>query len=122
MKIYRFNNNPSQLPDCWQKSITGTATLPCFDADLEYVIRELRQANQLKYYKFGFTKSQLIKACRTFKNQAKFCIDKSILRWSKASRLVIIEIDSRHVWEFEDQVMFDQRKVTTKLNKKEQTV
>jgi hypothetical protein len=98
------------LNDCWQKSIASACNLPCFDEDIQYILSELSPAER-KYWIFGYTKDQFVKACRQFKQQLKFCTYRKIAEWSDKSRLVVYEVDKKYLFIFKDQVLFDRRKV-----------
>ena len=102
MKIFRFSNSPSMLDNCWQKSIASNCDLPCFNEDIAYILNEL--GREKKHWVFGFTKSQFVKACKTFKKQAKFACDKSILKWSDQSKLKVFEIDEKDVFVFSERM------------------
>ena len=108
IKILRYDNNPRFLDKCWQKSIISICDPPCFNDDLYYILSELPQI-KLKYWLFGFTKKQFIKANKNFKQSLKFCIDKSIAKWSNKSKLISYEINEKNLFIFDDQVLFDIR-------------
>ena len=120
MKIFRFNNNPSQLNDCWQKSIASACQLPCFSDDIRYILSELNR--ERKYWLFGYTKNQFVNACRRFKQQLKFCTYRKIAEWSTESVLEIHTISEKDIYFFEDQVIFDKRKSTIINRYKELTI
>jgi hypothetical protein len=65
MRIFRFDK-ASYLDDCWQKSVISTASLPCFNEDIAYILREIPKHDR-KNWLFGFTKSNLLKLVKPLK-------------------------------------------------------
>ena len=108
LKIFRYENVDHGI-DCWQKSVIWSCDLPMLNEDISYVLTEL--GRERKYWLFGFTREQYIRACRRVKNQAKFCVDKSIVTWNPDVKLSTFYIDEKHLFDFGDQVLFDKRKI-----------
>ena len=109
LKILRFTGHVTQIEDCWQKSVASFCSLSYFNEDLAYILREIPQ-RKLRHWVFGFTKDQFVQACKGFKTASKFCTYKDILNWSNQSELKVYRINEKHVFIFEDQVLFDKRK------------
>ena len=107
LKIYRYENVDLKI-DCWQKSVIWSCNLPTFNEDISYILTEL--GRERKYWFFGFTREQYIRACRRVKHQAKFCTDKRIVMWNPDIKLNTFYIDEKYVFDFGDQVLFDRRK------------
>lgn len=108
IKIFRFSGEPSQRADCWQRFIISNCNMPAFDSDISYVLNNLPRWER-QYWRFGFTKAQFVKACRTFKPSVKYFSDKSLLKWNPNCPLMTDYIDEKYIWEFDDQVIFDVR-------------